>query len=81
MEQQDPFRLIIEQATEEVIEKGTDNVSDRDLYLASLGWLVYTLRPNSRNGMKGKLQQYSTPTLAGGGVLGILFLVVERLVG
>ena len=86
MKQQDTFRLIIEEAQEEVIEKGTDNVSDRSLYLASLGWLAYTLKSgnsnkNRQNGLKGRVQQYSTPTIAGGGFVGLLLLIVERLSG
>ena len=86
----DIFQSLVEDATDRVIEQGTDNASERDLTLALMGWLhesIHSIQAsntgnrNSRDGVRGKVQQYSAPTLAGGGFVGILLLVIERIVG
>lgn len=86
--QHDIFQGLVDDAMERVIEQGTENASQKDIQIALMGWLhesIHSIQANSgnkpRNGVKGKVQQYSTPTIAGGGFVGLLLLVIERLAG
>jgi len=84
----DVFQNLVDNAMERVIEQGTENASQKDINIALLGWIhtsIHSYQGNEnstpRNGLRGKVQHYGPSGLAGGGFVGLLIVVLERIVG